>query len=186
MSMIPQRVQRAARSEYEIWRRNDGKEYWASRAISSQLSMSAKRTAVGVISKSECIIKELGSSLEQGLLNESEPDRGMDNKTSVYKAPSPTAVPTENINSPSMIQSGGTLPNPFQDGADEQEEDGSQSDTTEDDENNSEDFLLPDKIDRRFNFVGDLDGLDLASEFEAFFGEAKKKAVYIEDTDEVL
>jgi hypothetical protein len=56
-SELPHRVRKSARTEYETWRRNDGKEYWASRAISSSISMSAKRTAVGHICKSEHIIK---------------------------------------------------------------------------------------------------------------------------------
>ncbi|KAF9178725.1 hypothetical protein BGZ51_007537 [Haplosporangium sp. Z 767] len=56
-SELPQRMRSAMRSQYETWRRNDGKEYWASRAISSNISMSAKRIAVGLISKSEHIIK---------------------------------------------------------------------------------------------------------------------------------
>ncbi|KAF9085756.1 hypothetical protein BGX27_003365 [Mortierella sp. AM989] len=43
-------------TQYETWKRNDGKEFWATRAIKSSLSMTAKRTAVGIISKSEGII----------------------------------------------------------------------------------------------------------------------------------
>ncbi|KAF9307716.1 hypothetical protein BG003_000308 [Podila horticola] len=211
-SALPQRVWTAASNEYEIWRRNDGKEYWASRAILSQLSMSAKRTAVGVISKSEHIIKtKLGSSLDQEQLDDSEHESGTEDKASLHKAgqkhprdpwggldgvplktphnasPSPTVVPTENIDSPSMIQSGGTIPNPFQeDNTDELEEDDEQLDAAEEDENNGQDFLLPDKVEQELNFVGELDGLELASGFEPFFVEVKKKAVYIEDTDEVL
>ncbi|KAG0204595.1 hypothetical protein BGX31_003148, partial [Mortierella sp. GBA43] len=46
----------ALSNQYERWRRNQGKEFWASRAISSQLSLSVKRTAVGLISESERVI----------------------------------------------------------------------------------------------------------------------------------
>ncbi|KAG0010589.1 hypothetical protein BGZ81_002684 [Podila clonocystis] len=150
--------------------------------------MSAKRTAVGVISKSEHIIKtKLGGSLGQELSDDSEHESGTEDKASLPKAPSPTVVPTENIDSPSMIQSGGTLPNPFQDdNTDELEEGDEQLDTAEEDEANGQDFLLPDKVEHHFNFVGELDGLDLAPGFEPFFAEVKKKAVYIEDTDEAL
>ncbi|KAF9373499.1 hypothetical protein CPB97_000509 [Podila verticillata] len=174
--------------------------------------MSAKRTAVGVISKSEHIIKtKLGGSLGQELSDDSEHESGTEDKASLHKAgqkhprdpwgglddlppktprnasPSPTVVPTENIDSPSMIQSGGTLPNPFQDdNTDELEEDDEQLDTAEEDESNGQDFLLPDKVEHDFNFVGELDGLDLAPGFEPFFAEVKKKAVYIEDMDEAL
>ncbi|KAF9377840.1 hypothetical protein CPC16_011613 [Podila verticillata] len=187
-SALPQRVRTAASSEYEIWRRNDGKEYWASRAILSQLSMSAKRTAVGVISKCEHIIKtKLGGSLGQELSDDSEHESGTEDKASRHKAPSPTVVPAENIDGLSIIQSGGTLPNPFQDdNTDELEEGDEQFDTAEEDESNGQDFLLPDKVEHDFYFVGELDGLDLAPGFEPFFAEVKKKAVYIEDMDEAL
>ena len=58
----------AAINDYETWQRNDGKEFWASRAVTSQLSMAAKRTAVGIISKGEGIIEtELGGSVTQTL-----------------------------------------------------------------------------------------------------------------------
>ncbi|KAG0317595.1 hypothetical protein BG000_004510 [Podila horticola] len=86
-----------------------------------------------------------------------------------------------------MIQSGGTLPNPFQDDStDELDEGDEQLNTAEEDENNGQDFLLPDKVEHDFNFVGELDGLDLAPGFGPFFAEVKKNAVYIEDMDEVL
>ncbi|KAF8949053.1 hypothetical protein BGZ46_005208, partial [Entomortierella lignicola] len=86
---------------------------------------------------------------------------------------SPTVVPTENIDSPHTIQSGNTF---FLDNnTDELDDD--QLDVAEEDESNGQDFLLPDKVEREFNFVGNLDGLDLATGFEPFFTEVKKKAV---------
>lgn len=104
-----------------------------------------------------------------------------------FVATSPSVVPMEIIDSPSMIQSGGTLPNPFQDGnTDELEEGDKQLNTAEEDENNGQDFLLPDKVEHDFNFVGELNGLDLAPGFEPFFAKVKKNAMYIEDMDEVL
>lgn len=48
--------------------------------------MSAKRTLVGVISKSEHIIKtKLGSSLGQGLSDDFEHESGMEEKASLHK-----------------------------------------------------------------------------------------------------
>ncbi|KAF9190294.1 hypothetical protein BGZ49_003717 [Haplosporangium sp. Z 27] len=83
---------------------------------------------------------------------------------------------------PHTIQSGNTF---FLDNnTDELDDD--QLDVTEEDKSNGQDFLLPDKVEREFNFVGNLDGLDLATGFESFFAEVKKKVVYIEDADEAL
>lgn len=85
-----------------------------------------------------------------------------------------------------MIQSGDILPNPFLDNSTYEPDDDEQLDAAEEDENNGQDFLLPDKVEREFDFVGNLDELDLATGFKPFFAEVKKKAVYIEDTDEAL
>ena len=79
MSALPQQVRAAANSEYKLWRRNCGKAYWASRAISSRLSMSAKkRTAVGVIHKSERII-------DQEQLDDSDHESEAADKASLHK-----------------------------------------------------------------------------------------------------
>ncbi|KAG0375701.1 hypothetical protein BGX24_008759 [Mortierella sp. AD032] len=76
---------------------------------------------------------------------------------------------TENIDSASMIQSGGTLPNPFQDdNTDELEEDDEQLDAAEEDEDNWLDLHLPDKVEQESNSVGELNGLDLAPGFKSF------------------
>ncbi|KAF9973724.1 hypothetical protein BGZ65_009113, partial [Modicella reniformis] len=106
-------------------------------------------------------------------------------KTPHNASPALIIVPTENIDNPPMIQSGGTLPNPFLDNnTDESDDD--ELDAAEGDESNGQDFLLPDKVEQEFKFVGDLDGLDLSTGFEGYFAEVKKKVVYIEDTDEAL
>ncbi|KAF9089943.1 hypothetical protein BGX27_002376 [Mortierella sp. AM989] len=55
-SEVRERVRKAMSNQYETWQNNDGKEFWATRAIKSSLSMTAKRAAVGIISKSEVII----------------------------------------------------------------------------------------------------------------------------------
>ncbi|KAK3836508.1 MAG: hypothetical protein JOS17DRAFT_772017 [Linnemannia elongata] len=115
-----------------------------------------------------------------GELDETSP------KTPRNASPLSTIVPTENIDSPSMIQSGDILPNPFLDNSTYEPDDDEQLDAAEEDENNGQDFLLPDKVEREFDFVGNLDELDLATGFKPFFAEVKKKAVYIEDTDEAL
>ncbi|KAF9416286.1 hypothetical protein BGZ94_010260 [Podila epigama] len=106
-------------------------------------------------------------------------------KTPRNRSPSSTITPTENIDSPLMVQSR-SLPNPFQDNNAYEVDDEELLDVAEEDENNGQDFLLPDKVEQEFHFVGDLDGLDLTIGFQPFFAEVKKKAVYIEDTDEVL
>ncbi|KAG0320828.1 hypothetical protein BG000_003445 [Podila horticola] len=92
------------------------------------------------------------------------------------QAPSPTIVSTENIDSPNMIQSGCTLPNPFLDDNTDEPDDDEQLDAAEEDENNGQDFLLPDRVEREFNFVGELDGFDLSTGFKPFFADVKKKA----------
>ncbi|KAK3844113.1 MAG: hypothetical protein J3R72DRAFT_505560 [Linnemannia gamsii] len=94
---------------------------------------------------------------------------GVPPKTPRNASPTPMVVSTENIDRPSMIQSGGTLPNPFQDdNADDLEEDDEQLDAVEKDENNGHDLLLPDKVEQESNSVGELNGLDLAPGFESF------------------
>ncbi|KAF9325122.1 hypothetical protein BG006_011377 [Podila minutissima] len=85
-----------------------------------------------------------------------------------------------------MIQSHNTLPNPFLGNNANEPDDDERLDVAEEDENNGQDFLLPDRVEQEFSFVGDLDGLDLATGFGPFFAKVKKKAVYIEDTDETL
>lgn len=66
------------------------------------------------------------------------------------------------------------------------------SDGLEDDENAAEEdenghgFLLPDNVERGFEFVGDLDGQDVSTGFGSYFDEIKKKVVYFHDMDEVL
>lgn len=84
-------------------------------------------------------------------------------------------MPTENIDSPPMVQSGDTLSNPFLDDNTDEPDDDDQLDTAGEDENNGQDFLLPDKVEREFNFVGDLDGLDLAIGFKPFLPRSKKE-----------
>ncbi|KAF9345752.1 hypothetical protein BGX34_004509, partial [Mortierella sp. NVP85] len=98
---------------------------------------------------------------------------GVQPKTPRNASPPPTILPTENIDSPTMIQADHNPLLGYLSGSDDDESDG-------------EDFLLPDKVEQEFNFAGDLDGLDLAAQFGQFFAEIKKKAVYIEDTDELI
>ncbi|KAI1313035.1 hypothetical protein EDD11_002740 [Mortierella claussenii] len=57
-SLIPQRVRTALVSHYNIWRRNSGAEFWASRNLSSQISITTKRTATEVVSGTEHISKK--------------------------------------------------------------------------------------------------------------------------------
>ncbi|KAG0185364.1 hypothetical protein DFQ28_009480 [Apophysomyces sp. BC1034] len=85
-----------------------------------------------------------------------------------------------------LDESGDTLPNPFLDNNTYESDDDGQLGAAEEDENNGQDFLLPDKVEREFNFVGNLDGLELATGFKSFFAEVKKKTVYIEYMDEAL
>ncbi|KAK3806263.1 MAG: hypothetical protein J3Q66DRAFT_358708 [Benniella sp.] len=89
-------------------------------------------------------------------------------------------VPTESIDSPTTIQADRNSRIPFFDSDDSDEE------SSEGYDDNTDDFVLPDKVENEFNFVGDLDRFDVASRFESFFAEIKKKAVYIEDTEEAL
>ncbi|KAF9118177.1 hypothetical protein BGW39_001416 [Mortierella sp. 14UC] len=110
-------------------------------------------------------------------------------KTPRNASPSPTIVSTENIDSPNMTQSGYTLPNPFLDNNTDEPDDDEQLDAVEEDENNGQDFLLPDKVEREFDFVGNLDGLDLAIGFKPFFAAVKKKALIADknyDRTEIL
>ncbi|KAI8596236.1 hypothetical protein EDD21DRAFT_419864 [Dissophora ornata] len=76
LEIFPRKVWEAAINDYEVWRLNDGREFWASRAISSQMSMSAKRTAVSIITRGESIIK---------LLDDSRQDSGIEDLTGSYK-----------------------------------------------------------------------------------------------------
>ncbi|KAF8953044.1 hypothetical protein BGZ46_003311 [Entomortierella lignicola] len=103
--------------------------------------------------------------------------------SSPLQAPSPTVVPTENIDSPLIIGSNCALPNLIQAyNADDM-------DDTDDDDHDDHDqdiILIPDNTDLEFNFVGNLNGLDLAVGFKSYFAAVKKKTVYIEDTDEAL
>ncbi|KAF9420077.1 hypothetical protein BGZ76_004130, partial [Entomortierella beljakovae] len=76
-SEVPERVRKAMSSQYETWQNNDGEEFWATRAIKSSLSMTAKRTAIGIISKSEGIINsnlaEDGATVSGNVPNSSMP-----------------------------------------------------------------------------------------------------------------
>ncbi|KAF9092104.1 hypothetical protein BGX27_001894 [Mortierella sp. AM989] len=193
--------------QYDLWRASKGEEFWADRAATHRVRVSMKK-AVGEIIKgsdglrehyinanshsalqamsstssnvtsSQAGKKHTRDSLDE--LNEALP------KTPRNASPSPTIVSTENIDSPIMIQSGYILPNPFLDNNTDEPADDEQLDAVEEDENNGQDFLLPDNVEREFDFFGNLHGLDLAIGFKPFFAAVREKVVHIEDTDEAL
>ncbi|KAI8594291.1 hypothetical protein EDD21DRAFT_393827 [Dissophora ornata] len=56
--MIPLKMQTMLASQYEIWLRNNGAEFWAKRNLSSQISITTKRTATEVVSETEHVSKK--------------------------------------------------------------------------------------------------------------------------------
>ncbi|KAF9419691.1 hypothetical protein BGZ76_004220, partial [Entomortierella beljakovae] len=57
-NMIPLKMQTMLASQYEIWLRNNGAEFWAKRNLSSQISITTKRTATEVVSETEHVSKK--------------------------------------------------------------------------------------------------------------------------------
>ncbi|KAF9096281.1 hypothetical protein BGX23_011671 [Mortierella sp. AD031] len=58
-TIVPERLRKPLRDKYEVWRRNNGEEYWASRQAVSQARISTKRTATELIASSEHVAKKL-------------------------------------------------------------------------------------------------------------------------------
>ncbi|KAF9319457.1 hypothetical protein BG006_002988, partial [Podila minutissima] len=58
-TIVPQQLQATIKDKYEIWRRNDGRNYWASVAASTQIAVTTKRTVAEVVSASEHVAKKL-------------------------------------------------------------------------------------------------------------------------------
>ncbi|KAG0247918.1 hypothetical protein BG011_000729 [Mortierella polycephala] len=56
---IPQRLQTVVKEKYEVWRRNEGRNYWASVTASTQIAVTAKRTVVEIVSGCEHVAKKL-------------------------------------------------------------------------------------------------------------------------------
>ncbi|KAG0059740.1 hypothetical protein BGZ89_000157 [Linnemannia elongata] len=239
-SFLRKSTRHTLQSNYEVWKRNEGDQFWASLEATTRV---ATDLVVGSVPKARKIVlgdnhqtrakqdtqavpaarssgipdecrastleratEDPASPLDSYVLSQDsarsthipgaagqkhprDPWGELDEaspKTPRNASPSTTIVPTENIDSPPMIQSGDTLPNPFLDNNADEPDDDEQLDAAEEDEDDGQDFLLPDKIEREFDFVGNLDGWDLATGFKPFFAEVKKKAVYIEATDEAL
>ncbi|KAK3809615.1 MAG: hypothetical protein J3R72DRAFT_428287 [Linnemannia gamsii] len=55
--LVPQRVRIVLNSQYDIWRHNNGAEFWATRNLSSQVSITTKRAATEVMSETEHVSK---------------------------------------------------------------------------------------------------------------------------------
>ncbi|KAF9313232.1 hypothetical protein BGZ91_006334 [Linnemannia elongata] len=193
--------------QYDLWRDSKGEEFWADRAAAHRVRVSMKKAVDEILKGSDGLrehyintnshsalqaISSTSSNVTSSQAGKKHPrDPLVELNEALPKTPcnaslSPTIVSSENIDSPNMTQSGYTLPNPFLDNNTDEPDDDEQLDAVEEDENNGQDFLLPDKVEREFDFIGNLDGLDLAIGFKPFFAAVKKKAVYIEDTDEAL
>ncbi|KAG0351579.1 hypothetical protein BC939DRAFT_508362 [Gamsiella multidivaricata] len=64
---IPQQLQVALKDKYEIWRRNDGRNYWASLVASSQIAVTTKRTVAEIVSGCEHVAKKLIQEHSNGM-----------------------------------------------------------------------------------------------------------------------
>lgn len=99
-------------------------------------------------------------------------------------APSPTPIRTESVDSPVTISTVGKEKDPFQNNEDDDEEDEEEAGDDEDAEEYN--TFLPDKTELDYQFVGSLDGINIADGFENLFNVVKRKKVDIKDTDQAL
>ncbi|KAF9276116.1 hypothetical protein BGZ88_001931 [Linnemannia elongata] len=100
------------------------------------------------------------------------------------ESPSPTPIRTESVDSPVTISTVGKEKHPFQNNEDDDEED--EEETGDDEDAEEYNTLLPDKMELDYQFVGSLDGINIADGFENLFNVVKRKKVDIKDTDQAL
>ncbi|ORZ28597.1 hypothetical protein BCR41DRAFT_382590 [Lobosporangium transversale] len=84
---ISKRIRTRLQSDYDVWQRNNGDEYWASVAVSAQVSISTKRTAKELALGGEHIAKKL--IREQASSSNNEIDNTLRMPSSVVGFPGP-------------------------------------------------------------------------------------------------
>jgi len=93
---IPQTIRTTLHGKYQVWLRNNGEEYWATRMATSQVRVSTKRTAAELVSASEHVAKKLIQEHDNGIHG-------------------PVKVPSPILLSPSPLSLGASPPFPSTD-----------------------------------------------------------------------